>query len=75
MTIIKRALAGIAGAALLASQSVAAAAPARDAASLDGSEQLAGGLSPLLVVLGVFALFAAVILVTEDDDDDVPFSP
>ena len=77
---MRKSLLSIAAASLIASTTVAQAAPVadvRDAAPVDQIEGLAGdgdGTTIIPIILGVAALLI-ILLVTGDDDEDAPFSP
>lgn len=78
MTILKSAFAGVAAAGLLVSQ-VAVAAPAgvRTGAMVDDSEGLGGmapGSTPVIALLALMAIVAAVVVIDGDGDDE-PVSP
>lgn len=78
MKLFKNALAGAAITGLLVSQPVAAAAASRTASSVGEGEDLAGlpaAATPVVAVLGIFFLVAAVALISDGDDDDEPVSP
>lgn len=76
---MKKSLLSIAAASLIASTTVAQAAPVadvRDAALIEQTEGLDGeGTTIIPIILGVAVLLAVLLLTGDDDEDEAPFSP
>ncbi len=79
---MRKSLLTVAAASLVASTTVAQAAPVvdvRDAAPIAQAEALSGddgeGTTIIPIILGVAALIALLLLTGDDEEDEAPFSP